>query len=366
MIISQFYPHIGGAEQQALNLAKALTGKGIPVSVLTRRILGLKAHEEIQGIPVYRSIRVLDRGKWFGITYMIMVFWFLFRMRHSYDIIHCHLVHGVHSPVALTFKALFKKKVIIKVAGTGPISDLKMLRELMFGNSFLRQLKQADRVITVCHQATREAQKLGIPISSIAQIPNGVDTRHFRPSPNHEKNNEITFIGRLDYMKGIHILLEAFKILKRRGVNAQLRIIGDGPDREKLEGMAEDLSISGSVTFSGEIKDVVVPLQESAVFVLPSLSEGLSNVLLEAMACGLPIVATRIGGNIDLIKDGVNGILVDPERPDQLSNALRKILRDNDLARCMGIEARKTVEEQFSMDSVVKRYVELYKELVMD
>jgi glycosyltransferase involved in cell wall biosynthesis len=167
-------------------------------------------------------------------------------------------------------------------------------------------------------------------------------------------------------MKAVHILLKAFQMLKPRDINVQLRIIGEGPNKEKLKRMVEILNITDSVTISGETTDVVKQLQESTIFVLPSLSEGLSNVLLEAMACGLPVVATRVGGNIDLIQDGANGILVEPENPAQLSHALWKILIDKKQALHLGTRARQTVEEKFSMDSVVTNYIELYNELMAE
>lgn len=364
MVISQFYPLLGGAEQQALNLAKGLMRNGIEVSILTRQIKGLSQFEEIQGIPVYRSIRTVPAGKLFGLFYFITVFLFLLKMKDSYDIIHCHLAQGFHSPAALLMKALFKKKVIIKIGATGPLSDFRMLQDVLFGNFFLRQLQHADRIIVVCDQASREAQRAGIPFSSIVQVPNGVDIEHFKPSSDCKKKNIITFAGRLDYMKGIHVLLEAFKMLKQKEGDILLHIIGDGPDKKKLLLMAEKLGIKDFVVFYGEVHDISPLLRESAVFVLPSLSEGLSNVVLEAMACGLPVVATKVGGNGDIIKDGVNGTLVEPEKPQQLSDALEKIIRTHGLAIRMGFEARATVEERFALDMIIERYGTLYSEVL--
>ncbi len=165
-------------------------------------------------------------------------------------------------------------------------------------------------------------------------------------------------------MKGVHVLLEAFKQLNDAGVAAHLAIIGDGPDREKLTKLARDTGRADSIRFCGETADIRPYLQQATLFVLPSFSEGLSNVLLEAMACGLPVVATRVGGTVDLVQDGVNGILVEPDNAGQLYQAMKKILQDKDLAKALGVQARKTAVEKFSLESVTEQYVSLYQALV--
>ncbi len=345
-------------------LSKCLHERGLSVSVLTRKMKGLPSFEIIRGVPVYRSIRTLPWGKWFGITYILSVFWFLYRQRNSYDIIHCHILQGFHSAVAMLFKLFFKKKVIIKVAASGPLSAFKMLKNVLFGKFLLKKIKYADRIIAVCSQSKQEALQEGFPPSSVIQIPNGVDTRLFIPAPYNKANTgKIIFVGRLDFMKGVHVLLKAFRKLKEEGLQAHLDIFGDGPERDKLIRMAGDLSVNDSVSFCGEVKEVVRCLQESTIFVLPSLSEGLSNVILEAMSCGLSVVATRAGGTTDIIKDGVNGLLVDPENSDQLFDAMKKLLNNHDLAEKLGAEARRTAESRFSINTTVDAYVTLYHEL---
>jgi len=364
MIISFFYPHLGGAEQQALQLAEQLARRGVQVCVLTRKFKGLPAHETVRGVPVYRAIRTLPWGKWFALTYLFSVLWFLLKKRRSYDIIHCHLLQGFHSLAAILMKALFKKKVIIKVGATGPISDFRMMKNLFGGGFLLRQTPRADRLICVCSQSAGEALQAGFSPMQVAHIPNGVDIGFFKPAPVTENRQTITFAGRLDYMKGVHILLEGFKQLRDEMKNVQLTIIGDGPDREKLQNCAREKGISDAVNFCGEAEEIVPYLQQSAVFVLPSFSEGLSNVLLEAMACGLPVVATRVGGTIDLVQDGFNGILIEPDNAGQLYQAMKKILQDKDLAKALGVQARKTAAEKFSLKSVTEQYVSLYQTLV--
>ena len=109
MVVSLFYPHLGGAEQQALMLAEQLIKKGMRVSVLTRSLRGLPTFEVIRGVPVNRRIRTLPWGKCFGLSYLVSALWFLFCNRNSYDIIHCHLL-GFHSAVAVLLKRLSGKR----------------------------------------------------------------------------------------------------------------------------------------------------------------------------------------------------------------------------------------------------------------
>jgi glycosyltransferase involved in cell wall biosynthesis len=364
MIISFFYPHLGGAEQQALRLAVQLTKRGVHVAVLTRKFKGFPSCEVIKGIPVYRHIRTLPWGKSFALTYMLSVFWFLLKKRHAYDIIHCHLLQGFHSVIAIVFKALFQKKVVIKVGATGPISDFIMIKKVFLGEFLLKRITLADRLITVCAQSTEEALQAGFSSRQVVQIPNGVDTTYFKVLTPVAELRAITFIGRLDHLKGVYVLIEALKKLKDDGVDAHLNVIGDGPDRDKLQNLSRDVGVNDSISFCGAVEEIIPYLQKSTLFVLPSLSEGLSNVLLEAMACGLPIIATRVGGNIDLIRDGENGLLVEPENSEQLSAAIKKILQDKDLAQKLGMEARKTAEEKFSMEIITNNYVSLYQELM--
>ena len=362
MIISLFYPMRGGAEQQAIQLAWALAQAGIKVSVLTRKLPGLPSVERINGVVVYRKIVTVDIGKLFGLLYAVSVFLFLLIHIRHYDIIHCHLAQGFHSPVALFFKFFFGKRVIIKIGATGPLSDFLLLRNTFGGRIFVKMLKYTDRIIVVCKQAYAEALRNGIPQKKIELIPNCVDCTKFIPAPPGErKHGYITFVGRLDTMKGVHILLEAFAQLKDKWRAAQLRIVGDGPEKANLINLARRLHIDDVVQFYGEQNDVHTFLKESYLFVLPSLSEGLPNALLEAMACGLPVIATRVGGTVDIIRDEENGLLVEPGDTRQLAGALSRLLEDQALAGRLGIAARQTMLDNFSIGTMICSYRNVYR-----
>jgi len=143
-----------------------------------------------------------------------------------------------------------------------------------------------------------------------------------------------------------------------------LTIVGSGPDETILKKMAHDLGIQDRVSFKGRQENVLGELHDTDIFVLPSLSEGMSNVLLEAMACGLPVVATNVGGNSDLIQDGHNGLLIPPRDSISLTKALLELIENEELAQRLGKQARVTVEEHYAMNHIVDSYRELYRQLV--
>src|SRR5262249_9884403 len=152
-----------------------------------------------------------------------------------------------------------------------------------------------------------------------------------------------------EYSKGIDVLLHAWKRMMstsaewREHLKPRLRLVGDGGLRPQLEIMATELGIQDSVEVLGSRSDVVDLLQQAWGFVLPSRNEGMPNALLEAMACGLPCIATRVSGSEDLITDGLNGILLEPEEPVQMAYALRSLIEDSELAQRLGQEGRATV-----------------------
>ncbi len=251
------------------------------------------------------------------------------------------------------------------MSSSGLTSDVKLMKNTLAGRVTIRLMRNADRIISLCSQATSELLKEDIPADRVEQIANGVDTSRFTISTRHSNNQKmITFIGRLDGYKGVDCLLEAFRQIIQGCPDVKLKIVGDGPDALQLTRQAEALQIQGKVIFRGRQEDVAKELSETDIFVLPSLSEGMSNVLLEAMACGLPVVATAVGAAVDMISDRVNGMLVPPGNPAALSNALIELLRNDVLAGSLGKAARKTVEERYGLARTADCYKKLYQQLL--
>jgi glycosyltransferase involved in cell wall biosynthesis len=233
------------------------------------------------------------------------------------------------------------------------------------GNAILRFLKKTDILVATSAQAAIEARREGFSDAQITMIPNGVDIRRFKPSGRSaHARSRIVCVGRLISGKGVDILIDAFAQLQREGICRQLDVVGSGPEYDTLSEKAAKLGCAGEVLFHGEVVDVERFFDATCVFVQPSLSEGMSNVILEAMSCALPVVATRTGAATDIIQDSVNGLLVDTGSAEQICDAVRKIVFDEAFARALGAHARKTVENTFSIESVARKYMELYRELI--
>lgn len=170
-------------------------------------------------------------------------------------------------------------------------------------------------------------------------------------------------VGRLTAIKGYAVLLQALKLLATRGAPWHLRIAGDGPDRESLEGLAQQLGIADAVHFLGPLAPAGVAdeLGKADLLVVSSFMEGIPVVLMEAMAAGVPVVATRVGGVPELIRDGVNGLLVDPGSPEALADALEHVARDRVGAAQRAEVARRTVETSFDLRATTAELLDLFR-----
>ncbi len=180
----------------------------------------------------------------------------------------------------------------------------------------------------------------------------------------------VAVISRLNPMKGLEYFLEAVAILSRKFPEARFLILG-GPDQKNcgsyeadLQTYAASLGLGGRVIFTGFRTDIRQILPEIDISVLPSLSEGLSNSLLESMAAGVPVVATRVGGTPEAVEDGESGLLVPPSDSGALIQAITRLLEDRDFARRLGLAGKSRVQAQFSIERMVQETAELYGELL--
>jgi glycosyltransferase involved in cell wall biosynthesis len=166
----------------------------------------------------------------------------------------------------------------------------------------------------------------------------------------------------------LDVLLSAFQkaAAARPKLRWRLLLVGDGPLRSSLEELAQGLNGPGEICFCGQVNEVFNHLAQADLFVLPSQVEGMSNALLEAMVHGLPCLASRIGGNSDVIMDGQNGRLVDCGEPEPLTQAMVELVDDERQRQQLGQAARQTMEKDFAIDQIGKQYIELYHHLVQN
>ena len=219
-----------------------------------------------------------------------------------------------------------------------------------------------DRVICVSENSTRLCHREGIDPRLIQTIWNGIDRERFGFT-GPVADGPAVFVGRLSPEKDVATLLKAVAIVVGRLPSFRLQLAGQGPCAAELAQLAGALGIGEHVRFVGEVADVPGLLRRASLFVLPSLTEGLPVAVLEAMACGLPVVATRVGGTPEAVVDGRSGLLVPPGDPEQLADALIRVGRDVGSALRMGLAGRRRIEEYFDVRTMVSRYESVYRDI---
>ncbi len=233
--------------------------------------------------------------------------------------------------------------------------------------------RRVDRVLAVSQQlASRMADVTGFPLSRIHVLPNGLDVSRFDRGDAatarmllglRAESFVIGTVGRLVPVKDQDSLIAAVAIARAALPNLELVIVGDGPLRSQLTARAEALGLAGVVRFAGHRSDVEAAFPAMDLFVLSSLSEGLSNTIMEAMASGVPVVATRVGGNAELIDDGVNGRLVASQSPPELARALVELGQDREKRQEIARAGRARVLERFSLESMISGYTRVYRDV---
>jgi glycosyltransferase involved in cell wall biosynthesis len=217
----------------------------------------------------------------------------------------------------------------------------------------------ADRVVCVSHDSVRLAAAEGVPADRLTAVWNGIDgTRFAYTGP--AADGPAVMVGRLSPEKDVDNLLHATALAVRAQPDFRLEVAGDGPCLEELRRTACALGLEGYVRFLGQVRDVPALLARARLFVLPSLTEGISLTLLEAMARGLPVVATRVGGNPEVVADGETGLLVPSRNPPELARALLAVYRDAEAGRRLGRAGRDRVEQHFDVRHMVAAYEEQY------
>lgn len=363
MIIHQFRPIIGGAELQAERLAIELMKRGHIIRVLTQWNGVSPKKELIGGVPVRRVT--------YKLPYLFDLsngglFSDLFFNIGKFDILHCHMAFG-HALVAVVFGQCFHKKVIIKIACAGKFGELETTSKFAGFEDALHVLKQADRIVAVSTEVEKELIKFGFNPKRIARIPNGVDTGFFtRKEPLRDRSKkQFILIGRRNPQKGIDIALKALHILKKRGMQQRmnLSLFGSGEYDDNYHSMALKLGVQQLVEFYPFESNILHIYENADCFILPSRGEGLANTLLESMAMGLPSIATKVSGTTDVIEDGIDGLLIQPDDPIGLADAMESVISDFDKALILGKNARQKVENFFSLYSVAEQYSKLYEQL---
>ncbi|MBI5943585.1 MAG: glycosyltransferase family 4 protein [Chloroflexi bacterium] len=373
MLVNEFPPiPTGGAERQAERLALYLKDKGWPVYVITRRVGGLPARQDYQGLTVIRPA-TFGFGKLKTLTFIFGAVFALWSLRSKYSLLHAHLAYG-SAFAALLAARLLGKRVIVKFGTSGEFGDVEVSRRTLRGRLRLAALRKwVDVVIALDDSIFDEILSIGIERDRIKRIPNGIEARNFFPAQSKLEAKKkmnladkvvMIFVGRLSPQKSLPTLLQALEKSLPACSSLHLLLVGDGPDRAALEEQARQLGIDGHVTFLGNQADVRPYLNAADMFVLPSISEGISNSLLEAMSAGLTCVATPVGGNVEILNGGRCGVLLPAGDVFAWSESLTELGNDPQKRESLGLAAQKQALSHFDFGVVGSLYEDLYRGLL--
>ncbi len=389
LVTRRYPPLIGGAEKVLSYLASALAAEGADVTVLTSRSPGrnLPVREEVSiargRLTVERlaTSRLRFVGTW--IYMRNLASWFA---RNRIDLAYVSMLkHDAY--VAVTTGRRLGFPVVLRPEGAGATGDIAWQSWGNFGRKIGRRCRQADAFVAISRaieDELRESWRSGTMRSKvmvegagsdasgprIESIPNGVPVPPvaWQRRPDWRSMPRAAFVGRLAPEKGLDTLVDAWPAVRVVHPDARLTLIGEGPERPALEARARALGLSvgpgQAVELPGAAADPTAALREVDLFVLPSREEGMSIALLEAMALGVPLVASSIPGNRRIVSDFKHGRLTPPEDPGALARVINEQWAAFDRAFHMSRAARSRVEQEFSIRSVARRHLKLFAELV--
>ncbi len=353
----------GGAEAQVRTLTAAMRARGQRVTIVAPLTPDgpQAAVSRVDGVPVcrlrYPRLRLIG-----GPVLWLELAGFLIARRRHYDVWHVHVARSWAVVCALLARRL-GKRMVIKVSGSWDLEHGALAESAgWLARLPCRSLLRADGWQAISERIGMALLARGIPASRITAIPNAIDTARFRQVEHPAcADPRFIFIGRLVEEKDIATLLEAFADVTAIHRNARLTIVGTGPLLDSLVSRASALGIADAVVFAGHRDDIEAMLAEANIGVLASRFEGLSNALLECMASGLPMVASRISGNEDFVRSGENGWLFEPgDRAGLAGRLAAAATLSPGQRRAMGECARATVARKAGVDKVLDSLAALY------
>ncbi len=357
---------IGGAEKALLELVKRIDKKKYRVLVAT---VGQSGPLEKEFTKYSEACYIFKKKFSFDTSLIKKIAKIL--INEKVDILQTTLFYA--DAIGIFAAKIAKTPIVLSwqtalAISTGNLSDDKFRHMI----TYRLVSNMADHIVAVSHQVRRFfIQHRRVPPNKISTIHYGVDLCKFQQYGNsvrHElaipnEDQIIVVVGHLSEVKGHIYLIEAVKPLMSKYSNLRVLFVGDGPKREILKSEIKNSGLSKNFNFLGVRSDIPNILHSSNIFVLPSIFEGLPNVILEAMASSLPVVASRTGGIPEAVVSGKTGFLFTPRKPSELRNYLDKLLSSPPLQMAMGREGRARAEKYFSIESEVNSFDNLYQKL---
>jgi len=370
-VIDGTFPTLGGAETQARKLAHALRDRGHHVTFVTPRVLADQPlSDEVDGFQIERID--YPHVKALGAAIMLFRFArFIKQHGHEYDAIHVHITRLL-AGTAAALRPFVKRPVITKVSGffefNGGVLD-ESRRWMPLNFVIRRALRKVDFFQTISEQTREKLIQAGYSNEQICFVPNGIDTATpFAEGSSVFKNPQpdslvFGYCGRLRHVKGVHILMEAFAGLVKNNPHKSLvlRLAGDGFEMDPLRQQAELAGIEQHVEFLGKVDDTAEAYKSFDFYVQPSFAEGLPNAVIEGMLAQLPVVASEVGGNVDLIKENRTGQLFKSGDAAALERCLQRCIDEPEPVKEMAKAGYDLICENYGFDTVTEKLIELYR-----
>lgn len=356
------YPEsMGGGAIHVHSMSERQAEMGHNVTVLTtdRGNRSLPRREERTGYSISRDRELFTL---FGNSITPGFVRSLRRYQEDYDVIHVHSHLSLSSNIAALLSRFDSTPLILTNHGIRSQTAPDWVQEIYLPTVGKFTLNSADTVLTYSDTEQDELRELGITVP-ISVIHNGVDCTRFAPEDHVSDSGRLLFVGRLRATKGPDMALEIFNILQEDFPELSLTIVGDGPMRDELSDRISRYGLEDNVELLGEVANEEMPeiYNESTVFVLPTQREGVPRTLLEAMACGVPVITTNLPQVEPVVNGG--GIVVDREL-DEFSAAIRTLLASKEQRQNMSGQGRNHVLENFSWKETVSKTTEKYYELL--
>lgn len=366
MISPYFPPIMAGAELYAYEISKYLVEKGYEVDVITKHFGDLQSHELMDGIKVHRA-RSFNLPKMRSLISMPAMF--LKALKLDSDIVHAHITYPSGIIAYLVNK--IKKTPYIVTSQGDELLDYPESKELKYITPILSiVLRNATKVHCISN-ALKDSliTKFKVPEEKIVVIPNGVDLEKFKPEPKkdlkkeHEADFVLINVSRLSPKNNIAKTIEAVKKVAEKHKNFKYLIVGEGEERGNLERLIDKLNLGSTVIFTGWIghNELPVYIAGAQAFIRTSVTEGLGIVFLEAMACGTPVIASRVHGILDIVEDHKTGLFVDPNDVDQTVDKIIELIENNDLRKSLSENGLEFVKN-FDWVKICERSEKLYFE----
>lgn len=359
VILSAFYePYMSGAEQMVKQLLEKLDSSFKLVLVTARFDRKLPKTERHQNFLIYRV--GLGHKKLDKFLFPFLAAWKVRQLKP-------HLVHAVMESYA--GGALFLVKYFYPPARrlltlqSGDL-DAEHKQKQFWLRLFWKAIHFSPHKITaISNYLAERAHNLGVSTEKILVIPNGVDLSEI-PRNISKIAYRVVCVARLSWEKGLDDLINAWGKVILEFPQAELFMVGEGPERSKLEQLIFKKDLGRNIALLGRLdhKRTLEILSSASVFVCPSLAEGLGIAFIEAQACGVPVVGTRVGGIPDVVEDGVSGILVPPRSSETLAKAITLLLKDSNLAGRLKVKAQSRLD-RYLWPKIVGQFADLYKKL---